>query len=381
MICKSYKFFFPTKLWFGHGVTEHVAEAVSELGGHRVLFVTDKPLRRTGLPSIVEDALRNADVPFSVFDEVVPNPRDSNVESGFRAAQSMGADILVAMGGGSVIDTAKAIGVVMTHGGSINRWSGADTLIREIPPLIAIPTTAGTGSEVTPFAVITDTTAHIKRNIFDVRVCPKTALIDPDLLLGLPAPLMAACGMDALTHAVEAYTCKLAVPHTDAYALHAIRLIFENLIPAVEAPDKEKCEGLMLGSTIAGLAFGYSDVGAVHCIGEALGSKYDIPHGVAMAMLLPEVTAHNIPGAREKYLQISRILGGSSVEDCVRIFKDLRRTLGIGTISDLRDLKEDDFEELSILAEENVSNSSNPLAMDRHNYLALIKQIYLQGKE
>lgn len=181
-------------------------------------------------------------------------------------------------------------------------------LERELLPFIAIPTTAGTGSEVTFDAVITDTETHEKLNILDIRIAPKVAIVDPEVLLGLPSKIMASCGVDALVHAVEAYTCKVATPHTDAFALYAIDIIQRNIRAAVEKPTIASCTGMMLGSTLAGFAFGYSDVAAVHCIAEALGGRYDTPHGVANAIMLPTVTEFNIPSDIEKHANMVRQL-------------------------------------------------------------------------
>ena len=309
MTLASYSFAIPTRVEFGEGSIRKVGEEAKALGASRVMLVADKGVIAAGLTAEAEDCLRREGLPFTVFDNIVPNPRDVHCEEGYRAAKEYGADLLVAVGGGSSIDTAKAIGTLLTNGKTVLDWCGAQLLERPITPLIAIPTTAGTGSEVTPFAVITDTKTHSKLNIFDPKAAASVALVDPSTLLKLPAHIMASTGIDALTHAVEAYTCNLANPHTDAYAIYAVGLIVKNLRKAVSKADIESCTGMMLGSTIAGIAFGYSDVAAVHCMAEALGGLYDTPHGVANALFLPVVTEFNIPADVSKHADIARALG------------------------------------------------------------------------
>ena len=282
------------------------------------------------------------------------------------------------------MDTAKAIGTLLTHGGIVQDWCGAQLLKREITPLIAIPTTAGTGSEVTPFAVITDTVQHTKLNIFDPRAAAKVALVDPTTLLKLPSHIMASTGIDAMTHAVEAYTCNLANPHTDACALYAIEIIQKNLRKAVSDSDIESCTGMMLGSNIAGIAFGYADVAAVHCMAEALGGRYDTPHGVANAILLPTVTEFNIPSDVEKHANVAKALGvgieGMNAEaaamEGVKALEKLCCDVGIPKMKDVKGIDPKDFEALSVAAEKNVSTPSNPREVTAKDYLELFKKAY-----
>jgi alcohol dehydrogenase len=291
---------------------------------------------------------------------------------------------LVAVGGGSSMDTAKAIGVLLTHGGKINDWCGENLLERDITPVIAIPTTAGTGSEVTPFAVITDTVLSEKLNIVDNKVAPKVALIDPSTILKLPSKIMAACGIDALTHAVEAYTCKISTPHTDAFALYAIELINKNLKGAVDNPNIENCTGMMLGSTIAGLAFGFSDTAGVHCMAEALGGRYDVPHGVANAMILPTVTRYNVIADIEKYARVARIMGVDSTEmseeevayASADVMEKLCNDVGIPKMKGYGNINPDDFEELSVAAEKNVSTPDNPREITSKEFYKLFVKAY-----
>jgi alcohol dehydrogenase len=215
----NYSFMLPTRIEFGQGSISKVGEEAKALGATRIMLVADKGVIGAGLTEPVEKELSKSNLPFVIFSNIVPNPRDSDCHLGYELAKQEGIDLLVAVGGGSTMDTAKAIGTLLTHGGSIKDWCGFQLLEREITPLIAIPTTAGTGSEVTPFAVITDTAEHTKLNVFDPKAAARVALVDPATLLKLPPQIMASTGIDAMTHAVEAYTCNVANPHTDAYAL------------------------------------------------------------------------------------------------------------------------------------------------------------------
>ncbi|WP_326975516.1 iron-containing alcohol dehydrogenase [Caproicibacter sp. BJN0012] len=384
MSLKNYEFSLPTSIFFGEGISKETGKKARELGATKVLLVADKGVIGAGLTAPVEESLKREGIPYTVYDQIVPNPRDYHCEEGYRLAKKEGVDCLVAVGGGSSMDTAKVIGTLLTHGKAVQDWCGFQLLEREVTPLIAIPTTAGTGSEVTPFAVVTDTKTHVKLNIFDPKAAAKTALVDPTVLLRLPSHIMAATGVDAMTHAVESYTCKLANPHTEAYSLYAIDLISKNLRKAVAHPDLESCTGMMLGSTIAGIAFGYSDVGAVHCIAEALGGRYDTPHGVACAVGLPAVTEFNIPADPEKHAELAKALGvnisGMSSEAAamagVEELRKLCKDVGIPKLRDIRGVNPKDFPSIAEAAEKNVSTPSNPREVSAKDFLFLINKIY-----
>ncbi len=384
MALSTYSFSIPTRIEFGEGVIKTVGKEAKALGATKVMLVADKGVIGAGLTKDVELALNEENIPFIVYDKIVPNPRDIHCTEGYELAKSEDVDFLVAVGGGSSMDTAKAIGTLLTHGKTIQDWCGFQLLEREITPLIAIPTTAGTGSEVTPFAVVTDTTTHVKLNVFDAKAAAKVALIDPAVLLGLPSHIMASCGVDAMTHAVEAYTCTLSNPHTDAYALYAIELIQKNLREAVKNPNMENCTGMMLGSTIAGIAFGYADVGGAHCMAEALGGRYDTPHGVACAIFLPAITEYNIPADVEKHANMAKYLGvntsSMTAEEAalagVKALEQLCEDVGIPKLKDVKGIDVNDFEALSVASEKNVSTPSNAREIAAADYLELFKKIY-----
>lgn len=384
MTLSKYSFALPTRIEFGEGVIQEAGKEAKALGATKVMLVADKGVIAAGLTKPVEQSLKEEGLDFIVYDNIVPNPRDIHCTEGYELAKQEKIDVLVAVGGGSSIDTAKAIGTLLTHGKTVQDWCGFQLLEREITPLIAIPTTAGTGSEVTPFAVITDTATHVKLNIFDPKAAARVALIDPATLMKLPSHIMASCGIDAMTHAVEAYTCNLANPHTDAYALYAIELIQKSLRNAVHSPDMESCTGMMLGSTIAGIAFGYADVAAVHCMAEALGGRYDTPHGVANAILLPTVTEFNIPSDVKKHADVAKALGVNVVgitpeeaaEKGVKELQKLCDDVGIKKMREIEGINPDDFPALAEAAEKNVSTPSNPRKITAKDYLELFKKAY-----
>lgn len=380
----AYNFSFPTAISVGDGIAQHSGAAAKKMGATKVLIVADKGVINAGLTKAVEESLNQEKLPFVIFDEVVPNPREADCDKGYAFAKSEKVDLLIGIGGGSSLDTAKSIATLLTHGGNVLDWCGVDLLQRDIAPLIAIPTTAGTGSEVTPFAVVTDTSTKEKVYIFDRRCTAKLALLDPSVLLNLPSPIMASCGLDAMTHAVEAYTCNVATPHTDAYALYAIEVIATHLRDAVHQPSLESCTGMMIGSTTAGIAFGFSDVAGVHCMAEALGGFYDLPHGVANAILLPTVSAYNIDFATERYARVAKALGlntaGMSPQEAalagVEELETLCEDVHIPPMHEIAIIQPKDFPALAEASARNVATPSNPRPLTSQDYLHLFEKAY-----
>lgn len=383
----EFAFFAPKKTRFGVGVVGEVGEEVALLGGTRVLVVSDPGLRGAGIVDRVVAAISEHVQQVEVFDAVVANPMDDDCAKGAALAADIGADLVVGLGGGSSMDTAKTIAVLITHGGEPKDYFGADTLTKSIAPLICVPTTSGTGSEVTPFAVITDSKTRVKMNILDSRVVPLSSFVDPGLTVSMPVMLTASTGMDALTHAVEAYTCNLANPLTDALALKAITIIAKSLRAAVaDGSDLDARTEMALGSLIAGYAFGNADVGGVHCMAEAIGGFYDTPHGVANSVFLPLVTEFNVPSNVQKHADIARALGadtaGMAPEDAaaagVQAIRQLAKDLQIPRFSDLPGVKESDFETLAKLAAANVSAESNPRPAGDREYLELFREAWAE---
>jgi alcohol dehydrogenase len=380
-LLNSFIFELPTKIQFGIGASGKLAGALKELGAENILVVTDSGIASCGLLSKITDLLTRNRLKFNVFSAVASNPKDANVLEGTELANRMRADCLVALGGGSPIDCAKAIAVAATHGGDIREYETDKQISGEVLPLIAIPTTAGTGSEVTFSAVITDTRRDFKFSIHHLKLAPRTALLDPELTLTMPPALTAATGLDALTHAVEAYTANVSGPLSDAAALYAVELISKYLKTAVIAGDNvEARAGMLLGSVLAGIAFSHSDVAAVHCIAEALGGKYDLAHGVCNAVVLPAVMDYNMDYCTEKYSRIAGAMGidyntekqgaRMAVEAVYKLASDVNLP-GFGSLG----VNANDLEQLADNSFLNGSNDSNPRPMTRDDYLTLFKKM------
>lgn len=307
---KNASFFMPTVSLFGANVLSELAGRVKSLGGNKPLVVTDKGMTELGYTKQVTDLLEQAGIAYAVFDETVPNPTDKNVEQGVAAYQQGQCDMLISLGGGSAHDCCKGVGLVVSNGGAIADYEGVDQLKNSLPPYVAINTTAGTASELTRFTIITNTANHVKMAIVDWRVTPDLAINDPLLMMKMPPSLTAATGMDALTHAVEAYVSTDANPVTDACALQAIRLIARYLRVAVaRGDDLEARDRMAYAQYLAGMAFNNAGLGHVHAMSHQLGGMYNLPHGVCNALLLPHVCEANLMAAQERYADIAEALG------------------------------------------------------------------------
>ena len=364
---KQFSFQLPTRIEFGNGVSATVGEEAKGLGGSRALVVTDPGVVSAGLLDPVLASLKTARIVTAVFDEVAPNPREASVARGAELAIAEQCDVLVALGGGSPMDTAKAIGVIQQEGGQIADYEGLGRVGKPITPLIAIPTTAGTGSEVTFWSVITDRARSFKMSIGSPLIAARVALVDPEVTVGLPAALTAATGMDALAHAVEAYTATLSEPITDSLALTAIRLVARSLRQAyANGGNLGARYEMMLASLLATVASGNADVGGAHCMGEAIGGLYDIPHGVACAIYLPEVVDFNCIALPEKFGAIAQALGedtaGLSLADAAKCaapaIRKLSNDVHIPTAAEVG-VRPEDYPKLAKAASVNVSVESN----------------------
>lgn len=308
------QFALPTAVTFGDGCSALAGERARALGGTRALVVTDRGVLEAGGVEGVLDALDRAGLAVVLFDAVEPNPRDTTVVAARDLAAAERCDVLVAVGGGSVIDAAKTVGLLLANGGEIAAYDFTldepRPIDRPITSLVAVPTTAGTGSEVTFWAVITDSARHEKLGLGGPLMAPRDALVDPALTLTLPARLTAYTGLDALTHAVEAYTTPAAGPLSDLCALRAVELAGRSLRRAVaDGKDRAARRDMSLASLLAGAAFTNADVGAVHCISEVVGGLYDLPHGLVCALYLPAVTEYSLSAAPERYAAVATALG------------------------------------------------------------------------
>ena len=309
-LSRQYVFHAPTRIIFGNGAVHATGRELAALGAKSALIVTDKGVVNAGLLDAVLSSASAADISTTVFDAVEPNPSITTVESALAAYQSAGCNALIAVGGGSPMDVAKAVGILATNGGAISDYEGKPDAVRnDLPPFLCVPTTCGTGSEVTPFAVITDEARHWKMSIASPREVPRVAIIDPDLFIKMPAALIAATGMDAMTHAIESFTNQDVQPFADAFDIAAIRLIGRYLRPAVANGNREAMAYMAIAATMAGIGFSQNRLGIVHAISHPVTSYVGTPHGVANAILLPYVLEYNLIGAAERIAEIGYALG------------------------------------------------------------------------
>jgi len=331
-------FFIPSVTLVGIGAHKEIPAKIKALGSKKPLLVTDKGITACGITQQIVDLLKSQKMSCVVYDETIPNPTDKNVHDGVKVYKDNKCDSLITLGGGSSHDCGKGIGLVVANGGKIHDYEGVDKSTNPMPPYIAVNTTAGTASEMTRFCIITDTSRKVKMAIVDWRVTPGIALDDPLLMMGMPPALTAATGMDALTHAVEAYVSTIATPMTDACAEKAIRLIFKFLRRAVaNGQDIEAREGMCYAQYLAGMAFNNASLGHVHAMAHQLGGFYDLPHGECNAILLPHVEKFNLIARVERFAEMAEMMDQNieglskrnAAELCLEAIKQLSSDVGI----------------------------------------------------
>jgi alcohol dehydrogenase len=354
----------------GIGAHKEIGNQIKTLGAKKPLIVTDKGITGAGITEkIVNMVKEDIGVTCAVFDETVPNPTDNNVHDGLEVYKSNGCDSIISLGGGSPHDCGKGIGIMATNGGKIHDYEGVDQSAKDMPPFIAVNTTAGTASEMTRFCIITDTSRKVKMAIVDWRVTPTVAINDPLLMAGMPPALTAATGMDALTHAVEAYVSIAATPVTDACALKAISLVAGNLRAAVaNGADMIARDQMAYAEYLAGMAFNNASLGHVHAMAHQLGGFYDLPHGVCNAILLPHVSQYNLIAKMGRYGDIARAMGenleGLSTRAAADVALDAIKTLSadVGIPSGLAELgvKEADLKTMAENAQKDACGLTNP---------------------
>lgn len=324
---------------FGNGARFLAGRYASNLGARRVLLVTDHGIMKTGLVDDVTGSLSDEGLDYVIFNDVTPNPRDHEVMEGAGVFDAEECNMIVALGGGSAIDCAKAMGAVVSNRMDVLEFEGVDRIPIPSVPIICIPTTAGTGADVSQFAIIMDPHRRVKMAIISKTMVPDASLIDPETTLTMDRELTAATGMDALAHAIEAYVSNASFRLTDLNALDSIGIINQALPRAVLEPDNmDYREDMMLASLEAGLAFSNASLGLVHAMAHSLGGMLDIPHGEANALLLEYVIEFNFKAARERYLKIAETMGlsGSGLEELKAHIREFRETLGIDmTLGDL----------------------------------------------
>ena len=298
------------RILFGPGAVEKIGAEVQLLKAKKVLIVTDPGVIQAGLLESVKTSLQSIGIPFLIFDGVEPDPRIEVVEKSTHVAKKEGIDLLIGFGGGSSLDIAKVTSILLTNPGEIDHFFGIDLVPNPGIPVILVPTTAGTGSEVTPIAILSDTKEKLKKGIVSSTLFPEVAIVDPKLTLGLPPPVTALTGMDALTHAIEAYYSVNATPLTDLLALRAMELISKNIrIAFAHGENLIARSSMMEGSLLAGIAFANAGVGAVHAFAYPLGGEFHLAHGLTNTLMLPYVMRYNILGCPSKFAQMAKTFG------------------------------------------------------------------------
>lgn len=305
-----YTYKMPTELFCGRGAAGKVGEKVLELGGTKAFVVTDNGVVGTGLLSVIEDSLKSANISYVIFDEVESDPSIETVANGTELLKEAGCNIVLGIGGGSSMDVGKAVAAMATNPGKIFDYVGIDKIRNEGLPYIAIPTTSGTGSEATYWSVLTDKKTRFKTGVGGWKMMPTLAVLDPLLTKSLPPKVTAITGMDALTHAMESYVSKSTQPISEGLAIHAMKIITRSLRKAVaNGDDIDAREDMIMGSLIAAMAFNVTRLGLAHALASPLGANFNIPHGLANAVLLPHVMEFNLMAAPEKYIEIAKIFG------------------------------------------------------------------------
>jgi len=380
-VCADGVFEMPTKVIVGRGVASQVGRFARQLAGSRAMLVADPGVLALGIADRLAADLQDAGLTVTVFDHVQPNPRDVHCIEAADMAREASVDVLVGVGGGSSIDTAKCAAILMTNGGHPRDWEDFGALHSTPVPVIALPTTSGTGSEVSPSAIITDTVRRKKMNLFDPRICPRIALVDPDLTMSMPPALTASTGMDALSHAVDSLHCRLATPASDAMALEGARLIALYLARAFADPDdvEARC-GMAQASLVAGLAVGITDVSGCHCLAESIGAVYDHPHGVCCAVTMPIIMDYNLAVSQDKYVRLAGAFGIERQDrsdavlaaGAVDFVRELNQSLGIPRLAEL--IKESDLDLLAEKAAANTSRPSNPRAAERSDFRTMLQR-------
>ena len=385
----SVRFMLNETSYFGKGAREELAPEIKNRGFKKAFVVTDKSLAECGVINKVTDVLEKAGIPFEVYSEVKPNPTIKNVTDGIEACKKSGADVIVAVGGGSSIDTAKGISIVMTNPdrADIVSLNGASNTVNRGMPVIALPTTSGTAAEVTINYVITDEEREVKMVCVDPHDIPIMAIVDSDLMATMPKSLASATGMDALTHAVEGYITKAHNTMSDMFHMKAIKLIFKYLPAAVNEKDEEAIEMMGLAQYIAGMGFSNVGLGIVHSMAHQLGAVYDTPHGLANAILLPTVMRFNgeDPATAQRFREILCEIGRPDAtnlndQDVINTFvwmiSELSKSVGI--TQRVRDVgaKEEDFEMLADKAMQDPCKPGNPREVSKEDFIELFRRAF-----
>ncbi len=380
----EFTFSVPQNIIVGRGSLAKLPEVAEKSGGKKAFIISGPHLNKMGIVQSCVDALKAKGIESSVFTEMEGNPSVETVDKASAAYKESGADFIVALGGGSPMDVAKAVGVVARYGGSITEYEGADKVPGDIIPLIAVPTTAGTGSEVTAFSVITDHSRNYKLTVFSYKLIPSYAILDAKLLTTAPASVAAACGIDAMVHALEAYISTAASPFSDAMAEKALELIGANIRCYVaNRGDIEAAENMLVGSLFAGIAFSWARLGDVHAMSHPVSAYFNVPHGVANAILLPTIVEYNMLADKGKYLNIYNYIAKLpaafeefTADMLVDELLDLNESLGIPAGLEEVGVTKDKFDAMADDAMKSGNIAVNPRSTTKKDVLALYEKAF-----
>lgn len=379
---KEFSFSIPQDIVVGKGSLAKLPEIAKKLGGTHGFIISGPHLNKMGIVKSCADALENAGISVDTYTETEGNPSVETVDKAAAAFKESGADFIIALGGGSPMDVAKAVGVVAKYGGSITEYEGGGKVPGDIIPLIAIPTTAGTGSEVTAFSVITDHSRNYKLTVFSYKLIPSYAILDPELLTTAPVSVAAACGIDAMVHALEAYISKDASSFTDAMAEKALELIGKNIRKYVaDRSDIQAAENMLMGSLFAGIAFSWARLGDVHAMSHPVSAFFNVPHGVANAILLPTIVEYNALADNGKYLKIYNYISRTPVLEnefeplmLVELLKNLNAQLGIPASLSEVGVTADKFDAMADDAMKSGNIAVNPRSTTKKDVVSLYEK-------
>lgn len=378
----------PRIMQVGENTIFEIPNILVSLGCSRPLIITDKMMVQLGYAARIRVSLGSKNIDAHIFDDTVPEPTVKSIQAGVERAREGNFDCIIALGGGSPIDSAKAIAILAKHGGVMQDYRFPRMVIEQGLPVIAVPTTAGTGSEVTRFTIITDETTDEKMLCVGIGFMPIAALVDYKLTISLPPRITADTGIDALTHAIEAYVSKKANPYSDSQAIAAIKLIGPNLRKAYHnGEDQSAREAMMLGSTLAGVAFSNASVALVHGMSRPIGAFFHVPHGLSNAMLLPSVTAYSIPAAPQRYADCARAMGIATDQDSNEIANQkllvelsaLNDELAVPTPEQFGIKRDNFFEVCQTMAEQALASgspSNNPIEPSISDMVAIYQGLW-----
>jgi alcohol dehydrogenase len=383
----GYSWGMPTLVLYGVGCASRVGETMKQLGGKRVLLVTDCVLQKSGQVDDLKAVLRQSGIDMEIYPDVNREPEDVHVEEGLKIFKESSCDSIIALGGGSCMDAAKGIGVMATNPGKIADYQGRDKVKFKMVPMIAIATTAGTASEISRSAVITDTRRTDKMIVKDEKVRPNVAVCDPLLTVSMPPSVTASSGMDALTHAIEGYVSRECQPMTEMVALRAVELISRSLpVAFVNGKDIEARSDMMLGQLLAGMSFSNASTCSVHGLARPLGAYFHVPHGLSNAMFIAEGMEYTLPACPQKYAKMAQAMGenisgltvNEAAEKSIAFVRKLRKTLKVPTIVEFG-IDRDKYLQLAPqLAEDGLASGShnlNPRTPSKQELIEIYKQM------